>query len=349
MKPNLLYLAAGCGLAGLLVFAMPSGPLGAYNISAKGRVHERLAYLSQLCREAGQQAGCDIPADRKALQRVKWKQGKYWRAVRWPDDPTGQINPLGIGKVAVNVGLGGCGNYRNDKGSFSGLLCNSHLGKLQFMHAMRSREAETPAETRALIAAWAGFAFDVASGRQDPQENFCTAIRARGDPLAAALAPEGFPFCEGSETGARPHPAWRVSTLFAMRCRSPISSGTCNELTGDAATAAARDNARGALLHLIEDSYSRSHTARAESKPTGPYQPVIDCLPVREFYFYEDNKKRHSAADSMPEFAASCRAGGAVLDPVTAGAQMLALIERSDDAAQREAVALVMDRVLGGG
>jgi hypothetical protein len=101
---------------------------------------------------------------------------------------------------------------------------------------------------------------------------------------------------------------------------------------------------------MIEDSYSRSHTGRAEINPdgkSGPYRPVVDCEPVQAFYDYGVNKPRHPKADKFPEFAPSCQAGRAVLDPITAGARMIDFIAKGDDTARAAAVALVMNDVLG--
>lgn len=326
---------------GIAVVAAASVPLKAYNISAKGRVHERITRLAEICADLEPAPlRCDLPADVRQFQKVRWREGKLWEAVRWPDDPTQQGNVGGAVKFAINAGLGRCEKYLQPGQPFAGLLCSSHYGHLQFMHAMSSDQAENGAATRALIVAWTKFAFGVASGQTDGAAPFCATVRAAGAPLADALAPDSFPFCDGGK-----YLAWKVRTLFVLRCRNPFSSVICSEADGAPADERARKNATGALLHLIQDSYSRSHADRGSGEgPLGPYHPVIDCKPVRAFHLYASNKKEHGAADKLPAISSNCLRDGEIFDPVTASAQMLRAVAAMDEDA---AVTLIERHVLG--
>lgn len=331
------------GAAITVVVGLSGVPTEAYNISVKGAVHERITRLAERCAALDPMPErCPLPTTSRELDKVDWAAGNYWYAVRWPDDPTRQGNMFGGVKFGINVGLGRCDHYLKPGKPFAGVLCNSHYGALQFLHAMSSKPGETPAETRALVAAWARFAFGVASGRIMGTAPFCATVRAQGEPLAAALAPPEFPFCKDGRS-----PAWKVRTLFVLRCRNPFSSQICSEAIGDDADRYAKLNATGALLHLIQDSYSRSHTGRGIVKPKGPYSARIDCLPVSAFYLYRDNKKLHGAADRLPTFSDDCRREGAIIDPVTASARMLKYVGIGDAKAEDAAIAMIEREVLG--
>lgn len=322
-------------------------PATAFNISAKGRVHERLTRLAELCYAAGQQKQCPLPADRAAFDNVDWKKGKYWRAVRWPDDPTDQSSSVSIVKFAVNAGLGRCSKYLEPERPFAGLMCNSHYGNFQFMHAMKSTSDEDAAQTKSLIREWTRFAFRVASGRIDPEADYCTTVRQQGELLSNALAPGTFPYCQDRKQDGVVYKAWRVRTLFTLKCHNAFSSAVCKETIGEAGSAMSKQAATGALLHLIQDSFSSSHTGRSTINPTGPYTPIVDCAPVQEFYFYAANKSNHGAADKAPLFRANCRPNASALDPVSASAQMLGLVDSNHPKAEADAVDLVITNVLG--
>jgi hypothetical protein len=315
-----------------------TSPIGAYDISIKGRVHERITRLAELCYQRHQEmARCpNLTAD--ALKNADWDKGEYWGAVRWPDDPTDEANPKGGLKIAINVGFDRCLKKLAPGQPYAGILCNSHFGRYQFFHAMASVPNEPPERTRTLILAWARTAFRIATGEIAPGADFCTAMRAEGEPMASIFAPADFPYCSGDSR-------WQVRSLFTMRCHNPFSSSDCDFVPYADADALTRRNAIGALLHVIQDSYSRSHTLRDPGTPKDPYfPPRINCAPVRHFYLYEENKRDHAKADALPDFAPECSEIGPILDPVTASARMLRFVENRDE----EGLIRMLDReVLG--
>ena len=336
------------GAALIVGVGQASTPVRGYNISAKGAVHERITSFSEDCAKIEPAPiRCSLPRTKSEFNGKDWKLGAYTRAVRWPDDPTRQGNVRGIIKFGINAGLGRCADYLKPGKPFAGLMCNSHYGKLQFMHAMSSSDTETFEATRNLILAWSKFTFGVASGRIPADAPFCATVRAEGSPLAEVLAPEDFPFCEERVTARGTYPAWKIRTLFVLSCRNPFSSTTCSEATGKPADELARRNATGALLHLIQDSYSRSHTGRAHDDARGPYSSNIDCRPVRKFYLYSLNKRNHGAADGTPVFSPDCGDKSGILDPITASARMLRAIARGGRDAESAAVTMMADEVLG--
>lgn len=342
------FMYSLAGILFLLTFMPISAPVNGYNISAKGAVHERITRLAEYCAKLEPMpVRCSLPRTQSGFSDVDWKSGTYTRAVRWPDDPTHQGNILGIVKFAINAGLGKCVDYLNPGQPFAGLMCNSHYGKFQFMHAMSSSDKETNKQTRELILAWSKFTFGVASRRIPADAPFCETVRMEGGPLAEVLAPKEFPYCEDRVTARATYPAWKVRTLFVLSCRNPFSSATCSEAIGDPANELARRNATGALLHLIQDSFSRSHASRAQDNARGPYLSQIDCAPVRKFYLYSLNKRYHGAADKPPVFSPECGDQSRILDPITASARILRGIAVGDQSAEIAAVRMIEDEVLG--
>lgn len=339
---------AGLGAAVLLVMGAAQSST-AYEIKPKQPNHERLTALAERCLAAAAGAlpsHCPLPRTAAEFAATDIGGSVYADAVRWPDDPTRQISATGLGKIAVNLGAERCKKHVGPGKPFGGLMCNSHYGALQFLHAMRPVAGEAPSETRAKILGWTRAAFSIATGQGvDATTGYCAYFRSQSPALAEAFAPPGFPYCDDRTEGGKSYKAWRVHTLFTLECRNPVASTKCSELTGDAAAALARKRAAGALLHLIQDSFSQSHTARGGAFPAGPYSARVVCLPVREYYDYAQNSGVHPAADKAPTFDLAGCADGPVADPITASAQMLWLIEQR--ANPDAAVKLMAEAVLG--
>jgi hypothetical protein len=319
--------------AGALLIA---APINAYDISLKGRVHERITRLAELCYKSGQEQGRCPNLTSAALKRTDWDEGEWHEAVRWPDDPAGQANLGGGIRFAADVLGDGCEKKLQPGKPYAGLLCNSHFGAYQFFHAMASTPNEPREQTRTLILAWSRVAFRIATGKIAAADDFCTTMRAQGEPMAGIFAPADFPYCSGAK-------AWKIQSLFTQRCGT--SSTDCKFAPAAKAEALTRRNAVGALLHIIQDSYSRSHTLRDRTEAKDPYSPpMINCAPVQHFYLYTENKKDHGKADGLPDFATDCVATETILDPVTASARMLRFIETGDE----EGLVAMLDReVLG--
>lgn len=337
---------------GLLAAAAQFSPLAnAYEIKPKQANHERLTAHAERClaAAAGKMPGrCPLPANDRAFAAVDVGRSVYAGAVRWPDDPTRQISATGIGKFAVNLGAARCKKYVEPGKAFGGLMCHSHYGALQFLHAMRSSADEGEVDTREKILAWTRVAFSIATDRGvDASTGYCAYFRGQPGMLSAALAPDNFPYCDDriDARSGKTYKAWRVHTLFTLECRNPFSSAKCTEIVGERGAALARQRAAGALLHLIQDSFSQSHTARGGSFPLGPYSARVVCQPVQAFYDYAKNASAHSAGDKVPWFDLEECASGRILDPITASAQMLWLIEQRAD--PNAAVKLVEEAVLG--
>ena len=211
------------------------------------------------------------------------------------------------------------------------------------MHAMMSPKVTDEFEKqRALILAWAELAFKASTDAEFANLDYCSTVSSlENTDLKAALT---FDNAEQSESfcSERRHPVyfwktykpWKVSTLFAFSCEEPINLNTC----GVVSDVLAQQAAAGAILHLIQDSYSQSHASRsvdgAVLPPTGPFKARVVCAPARAFYVYQEQtggEDRHKPADASPMLDGSCTAEGRQVDDViTASAMTVHFIRTSD-------------------
>ncbi len=257
-------------------------------------------------------------------------------AVRWSDDPTGEVRGRKISKTIFKfvVKMTGQCEKRYNRGMKDGLLCSSHYGPLQFWHAMASRADEPTEETQRKMLAWAEFLYEVAVGDDAFLDgSYCEYWRGqqgregKGE-LASVLAPEeDFPCTKDGEP-------WTISTLFSMTCRGARSSVSCDESLDPRV---AKLNALGALLHMVQDSYAQGHASRgpAEFIPgTKRVKSKFECLPINQFYTYgaQDDKK-HRQADAFPQPGQSCaNASTGVHDPILASANVLWFVQQKKGA-----------------
>jgi hypothetical protein len=232
-------------------------------------------------------------------------------AVRWPDDPTRQDRRTSFPKIGYNLARG-CSKLTRDSRVIEeiGLLCSSHFGKLQFFHAQAVDEDRNAADTHARILAWADLAFRIArneklgDGTRLLDANYCRFIA--GEPAALSEVMK----CKTPSI----YDDWNVSTFFALSCSRPWPSGKCPYPTDPAEEdRVAILSAKGALLHLVQDSYSQSHTSRsvgAALPPNGPeggfVSKVVCAYPTAYFNYREQKSKLHSKADRPPVRDSSC-------------------------------------------
>lgn len=135
----------------------------------------------------------------------------------------------------------------------SPLLARSHFGDLQCLHSMAAKDGVAPSDTLADILVWCEFFYTVSAGRID-----------KNTPVAATLNGKMLPW------------------FFA-------SNITVGELFKVASIGNVRDRALGALLHLIQDSFSRSHVNRNEQRE------------IEQFYCYtHQDPSKHKNCDKLP-------------------------------------------------
>lgn len=214
----------------------------------KSPVHEAITLNALHCVvPAGSEAQCLTTAAVREHQVLLY-------GVRWPDDPPFALNrasPPRIGDCDPKVTLRSTAQPKCWKGLFSDadrtakqrmtstpgqpafgpgdyLLYRSHFGDLQFFHSMAAYDGETAAETQQRMRMWAQFLWGVAT-KAIPTDRF---IRTVGDDQLAHYFP-------GDMT---------ATNLFA---------------TGIVEVRKDLDKvAIGALLHMLQDSFSQAHAGR---------------------------------------------------------------------------------------
>jgi len=167
---------------------------------------------------------------------------------RWNDNPPFELTQTRLsecaGRTIALPNFSECwgtifrdGEKRAQKGavldlkSGSVIMLRSHFGDLQFLHSMASTSQEKAGETRDKILMWAEFTWRAARGEFNA-----------GTKLAATQVPRLTDYFSSGET---------IQTLFTR------GNPTHRKALGEVAL--------GSLLHTIHDSFTRSHTDRAES------------------------------------------------------------------------------------
>ncbi|WP_242128505.1 hypothetical protein [Sphingobium sp. Sx8-8] len=352
-------------ILGLLLLA--SVPSSAFEIGSGSKakasydLHETFTLAARQCVE---EAGGNEPAD--CSGKLDWVLGQIRKAqpkdksteayaARWPDDPVRMLD-RDPSKIRFGIKLmNDCATAMHKGPAIDdvGLLCSSHFGRLQFMHAqMLSSDAGGPQEPRALAVAWASFAFDAATDRNFRRQSYCGAVKSITHPgLKQALTFRDDSWC-ADRTKRK---GWKVATLFALNCPNPLQEVRCWEKTGEPGDDLARMAARGAVVHLIQDSFSQAHVARVALGDTvprarGPFVARIMCQRAVAWYDYNiqnllipDDEGHivpdaHGVADHPPEGGTikidpACRSVQRLVDdPVTASARALWFIDRAQRA-----------------
>lgn len=350
--------------------AASASQIGSGSVAKKSYdVHETMTRAAQECVEAYDKAFPVDCSDRfgSVLERVRLAQApapppsareeeKIRYSARWPDDPIRMLDKE-RSKLAFGLQLfGKCRGALNRGPHIDdvGLLCASHYGRLQFMHAQASPvDRGDAAAARRRILAWAEFAYRVATDSHYRQSDYCRAVAALDDKaLEKALTFSDTDSATSLCVRRKGMPPWRVATLFGLRCHSVLQGLRCREasvIKDD--NDAARIAAIGALLHLVQDSFSQSHVARippgeAATGARGPFRPRSVCAAPSIYYDYQQQAyptpddfgnitdDPHGAADFPPELDRTCRDPKRHVDDViTASAAMLYYVRRPDPAA----------------
>lgn len=192
------------------------------------------------------------------------------------------------------------------------LAWQSHLGALQHLHFMTVEDTskETLAEERvsetlesALV--WMSFAYQVATGKISPDELLTLEMEQQ-----LKLPPIAPNHCVMVPANVK------VRTLFASLQRGIAER---NERTPDVAL--------GSMLHVLQDSFSPSHTCRVSQWVAGKEHAAL--LDV-ENYAQQDHDK-HAALDGHPQWMLEYLESGAHIytnDPVTVGAWLISAVDQ---------------------
>jgi len=355
MKVTVGHALMALALVGTAVAA------GAYEIGSKSRakqtwdLHETMTALAVECSNNGavRPSNCiegwdavKHPIRRRTVKSQHDKTSPVEDASRWSDDPTRQLDRTPSSAHWGAAMLDRCRRIMTEDNFIDnvGLACSSHFGRLQIWHAMASEPGQSLDETRRQILAWAKFAYLAATDTQFRQSDYCETVAALGSENAVreALTFSNKYLCKERPGGAfkRRQPAWRVATLFGMSCRNPLSTRLgCIDLSVED-DERARIAAVGALLHMVQDSYSQAHVGRRNpDEPLlsndGPFWNRIVCRPAERFYDYAAQNRAgpdvHSQADQPPVIDRSCLSSNRQVDDViTASAHVLWFTDKQD-------------------
>ncbi|AUJ72390.1 MULTISPECIES: hypothetical protein [Pseudoalteromonas] len=266
------------------------------------------------------------------------------KSIRWSDDPTRQVQNKDRTAAKFAATIKRVCNRRLDDDpdnkidiTDDGLLCASHLGELQFLHSMASANGIPSEKTLNKVIEWSNFAFNLSLGSSDLSQPYCDHWSSGEYPnIEPALGVDNVRakgWCE-----ERPISFWSrlfntelwngkqktfkgfsVATTFNLACDGMFISASCTVIENEDEV---RMAALGSVLHLIQDSYSKSHTDRGAPGVS----PSVKCDPVKAFRSYKDqNTQIHTKSDKWPSFDSNCRnrEEGNTVDPITASAQII--------------------------
>lgn len=236
----------------------------------KGPIHEAITLAALGCDvPAGEEGRCVTKANVLANRVVLY-------GVRWPDDPPFRLDAARsstLKKCDVRVTVRSTaqpdcwmmlftdagrlakqgGRNAPAFGPGTMLLYRSHYGDLQFMHSMAAFDGEPASQTRANMQTWAKYLWGIAIGA------------TRTDVFIRDAQPEMASFFPGDMTSINLF----ATGIVEVRKRLP-------------------EVAFGALLHMVQDSFSRAHTTRREA--TGgscPGLPGVDAPGrIEQFHGY---------------------------------------------------------------
>lgn len=270
--------------------------------------------------------------------------------VRWPDDPIRFIrnSKRTMGKFVALTKGGECKDLKDKNGgvltiSNHGLFCNSHYGKLQFLHSMAKEDGVVATDTWKLIDEWVSFSYRLATENLEPSRNYCDFWESNQDYpnlskiMYERIFREGKPnLCEKRHTLRtwilrKPQiNEWTIGTTFNFVCKNPISSEDCyvySSTINEEPKNIIKKSALGSIIHLIQDSFSRSHTDRGGDDDI---YPQLICKNVKSFRSYSNqNDEKHGKSDKWPTLDVSCY-DSKILDPITATAKIIWLAHNNN-------------------
>lgn len=241
--------------------------------------------------------GCEGDADFCGDPDIEPKNAYVLAGVRWNDDPpfrfeSGHGNFGGcepektIRLVTFPVCWGNVfmyGKYVSQNEGFANikeapLLVRSHFGDMQFLHSMSSYDGEPAEAVRAKMLMWSEFTWRIALGE------FPLSMPLKEVPVVGI--PELF-----SNKG------WTIQDLFTLGNPYVRRPDGMSEF------------AFGSLLHMVEDSFTSSHTQRALSnggdKCSGTKLPHPMPGKILAFYNYAlQNADKHAEDDTRKIFSA---------------------------------------------
>jgi hypothetical protein len=193
----------------------------------------------------------------------------------------------------------------------------SHLGDGQHLHFMTTLPPQTPgaervAKTTEAALEWMAFAYEVATGARKPTDQFTPEDEAR---LKMPSIAENH--CVKNRESVK------VQTLFTR-------TGWRDSRLRARATP---DVALGSMLHVIQDSFSPSHTCRVKRTVNGATFAVLVDV---ENYSAQSDKALHQKHDEYPQWQLDyARSAGKVHtyanDPISVGKWLIEAVDLKKD------------------
>lgn len=179
---------------------------------------------------------------------------------RWNDDP---LSLLSHHKKDFLVHfLDACKDSRSTEIDVTwDLFYRSHCGDMQFLHSMASTGTETAEITTEYIKTWLEYMYKVANGTIPYNYRFRSADHHMSKPGASS-----FKKIMISKNGGREK--WTPILMFSMTCDRDFNFNFWTRPTklkceyNKLSKSNVMDMALGSLLHLIQDSYTKSHALR---------------------------------------------------------------------------------------
>ncbi len=135
------------------------------------------------------------------------------------------------------------------------LFYRTHCGDMQFLHGMASKENEAAQETYQKIMSWMEFSYKTSTGSM-PSDLFFRSVHYRMEPDTSATFKELMISSNGGRS------MWRAEGMFSFDCTRTTFNRELKCTHFKFSKETTKNISLGSLLHLLQDSYSESHTKR---------------------------------------------------------------------------------------
>ena len=309
-------------------------------------IHEAMTVSSFLCSndQTKDETNSILSCDEKYRDLKKiWEEYKSGKALdnenskiantliqgtRWPDDPLRNLSKLKSTPKWGQV-FASCKKLIFPyAGSCSNRLCQSHFGNLQTWHAMKPSRP------------WCDGQSDFGCNKKTDDvsvlgeivewADFLSGVVTADIPLDKPLNDYGGEWFDSKCDKVYPI-SMQVRDLFRTDCSSKsnaVQITFCNVL--EINDEDIRSLALGALLHLVQDSYSRSHVYRDGVDSTCPTAMVSCGKPVSFYDYAHQNSAAHKKSDQWPDWSKNCASEKESVDPISAGATIIYLANKGD-------------------
>jgi len=221
--------------------------------------------------------------------------GKVVKGSQWNDDPLGYFPKRPEDWVVYFQHASWISSKLNDTYD---LLYRTHYHDLQFFHAMASSDIESTTETKDKILALIEFSYKVSIGDINPRIDFKHVhqyLSQKSGKIFNSLF-----LGKGTRTG------WTPTYLFSLKCDRVIivpfykTKLNCDETSWVTPMQDVQNIALGSILHVIQDSFSDSHTARTPEYD-GKFSLIHGRNSINSFHVYsEQSSSEHKKADQYP-------------------------------------------------